>query len=111
MSNSIFGANLKKYRELHGLSQQDLAALLDTTKQVISRYETGQRDPKISTAVEYAQKLNVSLLWMLNLEEPQVDNLDSVITNEISSIVETMTSEQKDSFLSYLRNLKAILRP
>ena len=36
-----FGDKLKKYREEHGISQEQLGAILGTSKQVISRYEKG----------------------------------------------------------------------
>lgn len=59
MKNS-FGANLKNIRDMRDMSQDELAVLLGTSKQVISRYETGQRTPKITTVDEYAEKLGVS---------------------------------------------------
>ena len=45
-----FGQNLRALRAERGFSQEELAALLGTTKQVVSRYENGQRTPK---AVSY----------------------------------------------------------
>ncbi len=59
--NNEFGKRLKKIREERNMSQDELASLLKTSKQVISRYETSQRIPKITTVYEYAQKLGVSL--------------------------------------------------
>lgn len=56
-----FGAKLKEYRTIHGISQEDLAKRLNTTKQVISRYENEQRSPKLSIAVEYFEKLGIPL--------------------------------------------------
>jgi repressor LexA len=41
-----FGSKLKQIRLSMGLSQEEFAAKLNTTKQVISRYETEQRTPK-----------------------------------------------------------------
>lgn len=56
-----FGSKLKQYRLKLGLSQDELAKKLNTTKQVISRYENEQRSPKISVAVEIAEKLGLPL--------------------------------------------------
>ncbi len=56
-----FGDQLRKLRLERGMSQEDMAALLGTSKQVISRYETGQRSPKITVASAYAEKLGVPL--------------------------------------------------
>lgn len=67
---SQFGERLKQIRRINGWSQEDLAAILNTSKQVISRYERGERSPKISTASEYAQALGISLNE-LNGSEPK----------------------------------------
>ena len=56
-----FGQILKQLRRERGLSQDELAAKLGTTKQVISRYENGQRVPRLSVVSEYARKLGVPL--------------------------------------------------
>ena len=56
-----FGDVLKQIRESRGMSQEEFADLLSTSKQVISRYETGQRIPKLSTVKAYSNKLGVGL--------------------------------------------------
>lgn len=75
MSN--FGRCLREYRRTHGMSQEQLASILGTSKQVISRYETGDRSPKISVAAEYAQKLGLTLAE-LNGEGPLDQNYDNI---------------------------------
>ncbi|MDY5782434.1 MAG: helix-turn-helix transcriptional regulator, partial [Gemmiger sp.] len=56
-----FGESLRQIREERGMTQEQLAEFLGTTKQVISRYETGQRVPKLTVAQEYARRLGVTL--------------------------------------------------
>ena len=56
-----FAENLKRIRLSMDMSQEDFAKLLRTSKQNISRYESGQVSPKISTASEFADILGVSL--------------------------------------------------
>ena len=56
-----FGDILKALRRERGLSQDELAAILGTTKQVISRYETKQRVPRLSVVAEFARKLGLPL--------------------------------------------------
>jgi len=60
-----FGDRLREIRREMGLSQEEFAKRLGTSKQVLSRYETNQRAPKITLASEYAEKLGVSLDYML----------------------------------------------
>lgn len=61
-----FGDKLKKIRNEKGMSQDELASLLGTSKQVISRYETNQRTPKITVVSEYAATLSVPLSYLLD---------------------------------------------
>ena len=75
----LFGEKLKQVRERRELSQEDFATILKTSKQVISRYETGTRIPKISTVQEYAKALNVSLLSLVD------DKLEFVPDENINS--------------------------
>ena len=56
-----FGDMLKAIRKERGLSQDELASILGTTKQVISRYETKQRVPRLSVVADFAEKLGVPL--------------------------------------------------
>lgn len=61
-----FGEKLKQIRNEKGMSQQDFADLLHTSKQVISRYELGQTTPKIGVAANMCQILGVNLDNMIN---------------------------------------------
>lgn len=67
-----FGEKLRKYRTERRMSQDELASILETSKQVISRYESGQRSPKIGVVQEYAQKLNLPILYLID------DQIDSI---------------------------------
>ncbi|MDO4270336.1 MAG: helix-turn-helix transcriptional regulator [Eubacteriales bacterium] len=60
-----FGERLREIRKEKGMSQQAFAQMLGTSKQVLSRYETGQRSPKISKVQQYAQKLGVSAEYLM----------------------------------------------
>ena len=71
-----FGDKLKSIRIERQLSQEDMAKLLDTSKQVISRYETKQRTPKIAVVTTYANRLGVPLEYLID------NNLDAVPTKK-----------------------------
>jgi repressor LexA len=60
-----FGPKLKALRLYRGLSQEELATRIKTSKQVISRYETGQRVPKITVVKQFADDLNVPISYFL----------------------------------------------
>lgn len=63
-----FGEKLRMLRLMKNLTQDELAEQLETSKQVISRYETGRRTPKIDVADEYARILNIPLEVLINDE-------------------------------------------
>ena len=58
---SAFSENLRRIRFERHMTQEEFAALLGTTKQNISRYESGAVSPKITTAQIIAEKLGMSL--------------------------------------------------
>lgn len=64
-----FSDVLREFRLKRGWSQEDLANKLGTSKQVISRYELGQRNPKIATMQEWAKKLDIPEERLLKTEE------------------------------------------
>ena len=64
-----FSDVLREFRLKRGWSQEDLANKLGTSKQVISRYELGQRNPKIATMQEWAKKLGIPEERLLKTEE------------------------------------------
>lgn len=56
-----FADKLKLYRNDTNLTLEEMAHMLGTTKQVLSRYERGERTPKISTVQEYARRMGVAI--------------------------------------------------
>lgn len=58
---SQFSENLRRIRFERHMTQEEFAQLLGTSKQNISRYESGAVSPKISTAQNIADKLGMSL--------------------------------------------------
>ena len=70
---NVFGENLRRIRKARGISQDELARMLDTSKQVISRYENSQRSPKLSTVEDYAERLGVSVVELVtNYSFPRI---------------------------------------
>lgn len=56
-----FPANLKRARLARGLTQHQLAQLVDKREGDIRRWERGRNEPDFSTAVTLAEALGVSL--------------------------------------------------
>ena len=60
-----FCEKLRLLREERGMSLAEFANLLHSTKQVLSRYERGENDPKLATVMRYADILNVPLSYLI----------------------------------------------
>ncbi|WP_196600061.1 helix-turn-helix transcriptional regulator [Pectinatus frisingensis] len=95
----LFGDKLKKIRTERELTQQQFADLLGTSKQVISRYETNQRTPKITIAQEYADKLNVPLNYLID------DNIASIEVNDNRPLPDLTKKDERQ----IQKKLKALL--
>lgn len=86
---TYFGTNLKKIRQIKGLSQQAFAELIDLNRGVISSYEEGRAEPKIETLLRIAtyfgiptddiisKPLTVNQLTNFTLIEESVPSLET----------------------------------
>jgi transcriptional regulator with XRE-family HTH domain len=52
------GEKIRLAREAQGMSQDDLADLMGTERVTVSRHESGTREMKIATFLQYADALN-----------------------------------------------------
>lgn len=63
-----FGRRLRIARENLNLTQQELADAIDINKSMISAYENGATDPRMSILPPLADKLRVSINWLTSGE-------------------------------------------
>ena len=64
---STIGERIKKARELRNITQSQLGEKLGVTGVTVMRYEKGQREPNIETIFNLAEKLNVSVSYLLGV--------------------------------------------
>ncbi|MBE6968711.1 MAG: helix-turn-helix transcriptional regulator [Ruminococcaceae bacterium] len=60
---------LKQIREDHDLTQSDVAQLLKTTRQQVSKWETGTQMMGVDKFIILARHYNISLDWLLGLTD------------------------------------------
>lgn len=58
---------LKNYRERKGYSQEVLAKMLGVTKSAVSRWESGERSPRVSEINMLAKKMGIEPAELLGL--------------------------------------------
>lgn len=66
LDKKIIGNNLKIFRKSKGLTQLQLAEILNTTQSTISAYEAGKTLILTAFAYQLAEQYNLSLDWLTN---------------------------------------------
>ncbi len=87
-----FSENLKQIRKEHHLSQEELAELLDVSRQAVSKWEQGQGYPEVEKLLLLSSKLNISLDALMSVEV----NRDAVVKNENRSGLIVITSPHEN---------------
>ena len=64
---SCYYPRLKDLREDHDLSQADVAKILETTRQQVSKWETGTQMMGVDKYIKLAKYYNVSVDYLLGL--------------------------------------------
>ena len=73
MMDEDFGDILRRIRKERGMTLEEMANRLGTTKQALSRYERGERTPKITVAAKFADILGVDLSELIGYEYHEGD--------------------------------------
>lgn len=60
---------LKEYRALLGVNQQEMGAMVGTSRQTISQIERGDYSPSVSLALKIAKVCNVAVEDIFTYEE------------------------------------------
>lgn len=67
----IVGENVRRIRQVKGLTQEQLADISGFSQQYISSLEHGRRNPTVITLYELAQALGVSHVELVQPSESQ----------------------------------------
>lgn len=67
----MFAENLTELRKLHNLSQEELAARINVSRQTLSKYETGESLPDIEKCRALADVLGVSMDDLVNYSKEE----------------------------------------
>ena len=80
--------------------------MVGTSKQMVSKYELGQRSPKIIMARAFATALGTTLDELLNVEKTEEDLIELPKTNEariLAAGIDKLPKEQREQALSVIR--------
>lgn len=82
--------NIRKYRKLNNMSQDELAEKLNVTRQSISLWENGQTQPSLDNIVALAKLFNVSTDELLMSEMPAAP-VQNTVTVQSADVPATNT--------------------
>jgi transcriptional regulator with XRE-family HTH domain len=101
-----FGQKLREYRLSRDMKLDELAELLGTTKQVLSRYENEKRVPKVTVVAQYADQLGLPLAALMPDEGEPEKREAAHADNDIRCIIRArgkMTARDRERMMSILR--------
>jgi len=100
-----FAEAVQKRRKELGITQEELAKRVGTTKQVVSKYELGQRSPKVEMANAFASALGTTLDELLEVEKEEQPIHEDPEIHIVSAMMETMSKEQKQQVIDLIKIL------
>ena len=103
--NIPFGESLRRLRTERGLSQEQLAAKLHTSRASVANWETMRRMPDISTVAQLSEVLGADVGWLLRptgAERPNVILVDDnkvMLSGALAVLEESMPSAAITGFI------------
>lgn len=89
---------IKYLRELHQLTQSELAKKLNITQPALATYETGVSNPKLDTVIFLSKLFNVSTDYLLGLTDEKYSKEDL----ELLAKIKILKPDQRDAIMSVL---------
>lgn len=108
----LTGELIKYYRKRRGITQEELAARLGTTKQTISRYEKGIiANMKRSTVIQIAHELDVDAAVLFGLDLNEITKAEQIrdairqrpILGELLEIAQSLSDDEIKAMMRILR--------
>ena len=90
------GARIRIKRESLGMTQQELADMVNVTRNTISRYENGETEVGVITLNNIADALSVTVLWLLfgfDYENDIYNNLLKLTERDRQIVLDTLMAQ------------------
>ena len=90
------GARIRIKRESLGMTQQELADMVNVTRNTVSRYENGETEVGVITLNNIADALSVTVLWLLfgfDYENDIYNNLLKLTERDRQIVVDTIMAQ------------------
>lgn len=92
---STFGKNIRKIRSVRGLTQTQMAEMLNVNRGMISSYEEGRAEPKIETILKTAEVFQLSTDMLLK-SSVTVNQLSGFSIPQLQKTTSSKSSSRED---------------
>lgn len=98
--SKAFGQRLLSLLQKRGITQKELADKINTTEATLSRYVSGDREPKAETLANIATALYTTSDYLLGIEKDEFDfpKVERLLARNSA----TMSEKQKRALISAL---------
>ena len=98
--SKAFGQRLLSILQKQGITQRELADRINTTEATLSRYVSGEREPKADMLANIATALNTTSDYLLGIEQKDFDfpKVQRILARNST----TMSEKQKRALISAL---------
>ena len=97
-------SRLKELRKQKNLTQNALGEALDLSRELLSNYEQGRREPDFATLIQLANFFGVSVDYLIGHSDILVDNIElNDMENEMVRVFRTLSVEQQEIVIEQAR--------
>ena len=96
------GEKIRKARSAKGLSQKEVALMLEMDQSQYSKIELSKTDPAFSTVEKIALSLGLSLSELMNDEQPTDVNTFNKSLVEKVKLIDELDEKQKSSLFTFI---------
>lgn len=95
---------IKELRQEIGLSQAELAKIVNTTQKNISNWENGLNEPDFSALIQFAKYFGVSVDYLLGVEEILINDDPplSAVDRKLLKQLRALPQEKKNALIKFL---------
>lgn len=95
---NIIGKNIRKYRNLHNETSQELSEIIDVSRSTISEWENGNKMPRAGSIEKLSQHWKIPKTKLLNEESSVNENIETIAAH----LDDNVTPEQLEQITKYI---------
>ncbi len=87
--------NIKKHRKIKGLTQNDIAEIIEKDRSTVAKYESGQADPPFNVLIMLAKLFDITIDELCGIERQGVFTVRSEDEIDFEEKISCFTKEEQ----------------